>query len=348
VKFLWPDLLWLLLVLPLVVAAYVLMLRRKRRASVRYASLAMVRDAAQASGRLRRHVAPALFLTALAALLAAVARPTAMLTMPSQHETVILAMDVSGSMRANDVEPTRLAAAQAAAKAFVEDLPRNVRVGIVSFAGSASVVQPPTESREDLVAAIDRFQLQRGTAIGSAIIVSLATIFPKAGIDLESFAKRDRKAGRSIDAPDAAAQDGAAAKPAAPGSFPSAAIVLLTDGQRTAGPDAVEAARFAADRGVRVYTVGIGTTRGTTIGFEGWSMHVKLDEDTLKQIATVTRGDYFQAATAPELAKVYANLSTRLSVEKKESEITALFAAAGAVLAAVAAALSLLWYNRIL
>ncbi len=347
-KFLWPGLLWLLLAIPLAAAAYLLVLRRRRKLAARYASLAMVRAAAAAGGRFRRHVPPALFLLALVALVLAAARPVAVVTTPTRHETIILAMDVSGSMRANDVEPTRLAAAQAAAKTFIDKLPRSVRVGIVSFAGSASVVQPPTDSREDLVAAIDRFQLQRGTAIGSAIVVSLATIFPNAGIDLESLARRDRRKGRAIDVPDAGAQDGAELKTVAPGSYPSAAIVLLTDGQRTAGPDSIEAARFAADRGIRIYPVGIGTTKGTTISYEGWSMHVKLDEDTLKQIATITRGDYFLAGSAAELKKVYEGLTTRFSVEKKDTEITALFAAAGAALALVAAALSLAWYNRIL
>jgi Ca-activated chloride channel family protein len=348
VKFLWPGLLWLLLAIPLAVASYLLVLRSRKKTAVRYANLPMVRAAAAGASRFRAHAPPALFLLALVALLLAAARPAAVLMIPTENETIILAMDVSGSMRANDVEPTRLAAAQAAAKSFVEDLPNSVRVGIVSFAGSASVVQPPTRDREELVAAIDRFQLQRGTAIGSAIIVSLATIFPNAGIDLESFAKRERKQGRAIDAPAAGAQDGAEPKAVAPGSFPSAAIVLLTDGQRTAGPDSIAAARFAADRGVRIFTVGIGTTRGTTISYEGWSMHVRLDEDTLKEIATITRGDYFLAGSATELRKVYQTLTTRLSMEKKETEVTSLFAAAGAVLALLGAALSLLWFNRIL
>ena len=180
----WPDMLWLLLAVPLVVAGYLLMLRRKRRAAARYASLAMLKDAMGAGSRVRRHVPPVLFLLAFILMIVAIARPSAVVTMPSQHETIVLAMDVSGSMRATDVKPNRLSAAQAAAKAFVDDQPRTVKIGVVSFAATASLVQPPTQNREDIVAAIDRFQLQRGTAIGSALIVSLATIFPDAGIDL--------------------------------------------------------------------------------------------------------------------------------------------------------------------
>ncbi len=345
-KFLWPELLWLLLAVPLVVGAYLLLLRRRKKLAVRYASLSMVRDAIGKGHRFRRHVPPLLFLLALTALLLAVARPAAVITLPTQHETIILAMDVSGSMRATDVEPNRLAAAQSAAKAFIEDQPRSVRVGIVSFAGTAAVVQPPTHNREDLIAAIDRFQLQRGTAIGSGIVISLATLFPDAGIDLNSVGRKEKPRGSSLD--DAKKQDGPEFKPVPPGSYTSAAIILLTDGQRTTGPDSIAAAKLAADRGVRVFTVGIGTVSGATIGFEGWSMHVRLDEDTLKQIANITHGDYYYAGNAAELKKIYQGLTSRFSVEKKETEVTALFAAAGALLALLAAGLSLLWFNRIL
>jgi Ca-activated chloride channel family protein len=136
--------------------------------------------------------------------------------------------------------------------------------------------------------------------------------------------------------------------PVAPGSFPSAAIIMLTDGQRTTGVDPLEAAKMAADRGIRVYTVGIGTVDGETIGFEGWSMRVRLDEETLKQIAQKTSAEYFYAGTAQDLRKVYETLSSKLTVEKKETEISALFALAAAALALLSAGLSLLWFNRIL
>ncbi len=348
--FLWPETLWLLAALPALVAAYVLLLRRRKKAALRYASLNLVRDALGAGQRLRRHIPPVLFLLALAAMIAAVARPVGYVTLPSQYRTIILTMDVSGSMRATDVEPNRLAAAQAAAKAFVAEVPMNTRIGVVSFAGTASVVQAPTQSREDVVAAIDRFQLQRGTAIGSGIIVSLATIFPDAGIDVGSLiygrdAVRDSRRGIPSD-PAGKAQK--AFTPVPPGSHTSAVIILLTDGQRTTGPDSLEAAKMAAERGVRVYTVGIGTTSGEVIGFEGWSMRVRLDEQTLKQIANMTLGEYFYAGTATDLKKVYQTLNARVVMEKKQTEITALFAAAAAATALLSALLSLLWFNRIL
>ena len=340
--FVWPDFLWLLATLPALVLLYVWLLRRRKKNMVRYASLALVKQAAGRSAVWRRHLPPALLLLAIAALLVATARPLAIVTLPSQQETIILAMDVSGSMRAADVQPNRLVASQEAAKAFIKDLPRTARVGIVSFAGTAAVVQPPTQSREDLYAAIDRFQLQRATAIGSGIVLSLATLFPDAGIDLSQVT-----GARSM--PLAPGEKPHKEVPPVPrGSYGSGAIILLTDGQRTTGPDPMDAARMAADRGVKVYTVGIGTKEGETIGFEGWSMRVRLDEDTLKGIANLTRAEYFYAGTANDLKKVYQSLSTRLVVEKKETEITAFFAAAAAMLVMVAAGLSVAWFGRVL
>lgn len=347
--FLWPQFLWLLLLLPLLVAVYVWLLGRKKKMALRYASLSIVREAIGAGQSLRRHIPPLLFLLSLAAMLVASARPFAVVSLPSQHETIMLAMDVSGSMRATDVLPNRLVASQNAAKAFLADLPRNVRVGIVAFAGTAAVVQPPTLSREDLTAAIDKFQLQRGTAIGNGIVVSLGELFPDAGIDLESMEYGSgHQRGISLDQARKDSKDKKASTPVTPGSYTSGAIILLTDGQRTTGVDSLDAAKLAADRGVRVYTVGVGTVEGETIGFEGWSMRVRLDEETLKGIARATQAEYFYAGTAADLKKVYETLSSRLTVEKKETEISGLVALAAAALALLSAGLSLAWFNRIL
>ena len=339
--FAWPDLLWSLLALPLLVLLYWWLMHRRKKNTLRFASLSIVKQAMGKGPGWRRHVPPVLMLLALATLLFASARPRAVVTLPLQQETIILAMDVSGSMRATDVLPNRMVAAQEAAKAFLNDLPRNVRVGVVSFAGTAAVVQPPTQNREDIVAAIDRFQLQRGTAIGSGIVLSLATIFPDAGIDLSQITgQRNMPLGPGDKPPKEFT-------PVPPGSFTSAAIVLLTDGQRTTGPDPLDAAKMAADRGVKVYSVGIGTKEGETIGFEGWSMRVRLDEDTLKNVANLTRAEYFYAGTAADLKKVYQSLSSRMIVEKKETEITAIFAAAAAALVLLSAALSVWWFGRV-
>jgi Ca-activated chloride channel family protein len=350
VTFLWPQLLWLLLALPLLILMYVWLLRRRKQTALRYASLSIVREAMGKGPGWRRHVPPVLLLFAIATMLVASARPMATIVLPSNQQTIILAMDVSGSMRAEDVKPNRLVASQNAAKAFLAELPRHVKVGIVAFAGSAQVVQPITLSREDLVAAIDKFQMQRATAIGSAIVVSLSELFPEQRINLgdltysrntDPFAPK----GRALDQPK---PDDKVFTPVAPGSYTSAAIILLTDGQRTTGVDTNEAAKMAADRGVRVYTVGVGTVDGEIIGFEGWSMRVRLDEDSLKEVARVTQAEYYYAGTAENLKKVYETLSSRLTVEKKETEISGLLALAASILALLSAGLSVLWFNRIL
>ena len=300
-----------------------------------------------AGRRFRRHIPPLIFLLALTVLIFAMARPSAVVTLPTQHETVILAMDTSGSMRATDVEPSRIAAAQAAAKSFVADQPRRTRIAVVTFAGTAAVAQAPTDNREEILAAIDRFQLQRATAIGSGILVSLKVIFPDAEFDLRSSNPRhDSTRGAPLD--QARKPEKPAFKPVPAGSYGSAVIILLTDGQSNVGPDPIESARMAAERGVRIYTVGFGTAEGESLRFEGWSMRVRLNEEALKKIAELTQGEYYYAGSAADLKKVYQTLSARLVFETRETEITALFSAAAAVLALLAALLSVLWTNRIL
>ena len=327
--FLWPEMLWFFGVVPLLVLAYVLVLRKKSRLAVRYASLSILKSAMPGRS-LRRHVPPVLFLLAMIGMLFAVARPAAVISLPSQHDVVILAMDVSGSMRADDVKPTRLAAAQAAARSFVKDTPRSTRIGVVAFAGSAAVAQAPTGDREQIHAAIENLQLQNATAIGSGILVSLKAIFPEEDFEL-------RKPGTP-----------SVVKTVPAGSYGSAAIILLTDGQSTTGPDPVDAARLAAERGIRVYTVGVGTPEGQILTGEGWSIRVRLDEDALRAVADLTRGEYFFAGNALDLKQVYQTLTTRLVMEKRETEVTALFSAIAAALALVSAALSLLWFNRLI
>ena len=346
--FLWPDLLWLLAIVPLLVLLYLWLLHRRKAQALPYPGLALVRQAMGRGQGWRRHLPPLLFLLGLTALLLAAARPLAVLQLPSQHQTIILAMDVSGSMRATDVEPDRLTAAQNAAKAFIKDLPRHVRVGVVAFAGTAQLAQLPTQSHEDLIKAIDSFQLQRGTATGNGLMVALAALFPDAGIDIAALGGREAMRVRPIDEIARPEPDKPAFTPVAPGSYRSAAIIMLTDGQRTTGVDPMEAAQWAADRGVRVYTVGVGTVEGEIIGFEGWSMRVRLDEDTLKAVALRTNAEYFHAATAQDLRKVYETLSSRIAVETKETEVSALLALAGAALLLLAGGLSVWWFGRVL
>lgn len=348
--FLWPSFLWLLLLVPVLVAGYLALLRRKKKFALRYASLNIVKEAMGADQGIRRHIPPLLFLLALVLLITAIARPAAVVTLPSQYDTVILAIDVSGSMRATDVAPSRIAAAQAAVKSFVSEQPRNTRIGVVSFAGTAAVVQPPTFNRDDVLAALERLQLQRATAIGSGILVSLKMIFPDIEFDLNASNPRlsGSSPSRGVSLDKAAKGASPDFKPVAPGSYNSAAIILLTDGQTTTGPDPIEASKMAAERGIRVFTVGIGTVNGEIIGMEGWSMRVRLDEDTLKKIAGETMAEYFYAGTATDLTKVYKTLNSKLVLEKKATEITALFSALAAVFAVLSAMLSMLWFNRIM
>jgi Ca-activated chloride channel family protein len=354
-NFLWPEMLVLLIAVPLLALLYVWLLRRRKKNAVRYAGLALVREAMSGSQSLRRHLPPALFLVSLTAMIVAIARPTAVITLPSAHETVILAMDVSGSMRANDVAPSRMVAAQEAARAFIAAQPRSARIGVVTFGGTAALVQPPTRSHDDLLAAIERFELQRGTAVGSGLLVALKTIFPDAEFDLNGPDPRrsglrsaplrgsaGAGAGRGPESPAKPAPP-----PVAPGSYPSAVIILLSDGQTTTGPDPIASAWLAAERGVRVYTVGIGTPNGEILIGDGWSMRVRLDEEALKSIADITRGQYFYAGTADDLKKVYETLTSKVVLETRETEITAMFAAFAALTALLSALLSMLWFNRV-
>ena len=352
-QFHWPEMLWFLLLLPVAVLAYLAALRRRRRLAVSYPSLSLIRPALGTGPRVRRHIPPALLLLALACTLVGGARPTARVVLPADYMTLVLALDVSRSMLAQDVEPSRIQAAQAAVKSFLNQLPANVRVGVVSFAGNAQLVQQITDSRDDLVAAIDRFELQRGTATGSGLLVALNTLLPDAGIDLESvlYGSEFRgygsaAAGRPLERRDSPAAPKRELAPVPVGSYTAGAIVLLSDGRRTTGPDPLEAAKLAARLGVRVYTVAFGTPNGVVPGYEGWSFYARVDEETLQAVAKITGAEFFRAANAADLQQVYEHLSSRFALETRDTEVSALFAAAAFVLVLLAAGLSLRWYRR--
>jgi Ca-activated chloride channel homolog len=390
---LWPSMLWLLTVLPILILVYWWMLAKRRQSAARFANLETVWQVAAnanlglggvgAEGksgsrggignsfamRLRNHLPAFLLLLALASWLFAISRPQAALMLPSHVENIILAMDMSGSMRANDLLPSRLVAAQKAAKTFIADQPAHTRIGVVAIAAAAAVVQSPTENREELIESIDRLQPQRGTALGSGLIISLATLLPASGIDVDGFINNPRNranpsdpnrradpqirdpnrepgrdANQSSSKPSLPKPD-----PVPPGSNSSAAIVLLSDGLSNVGPDPIKAAEIAADYGVRVFTVGIGTTEGTSLTVDGWTSRVRLDEEALQKIAAVTHAEYFRAGNANELKKIYQYLSARLTLEKKTpTEVTSLFIGFGAALAMLAALLSMWWFNRVL
>ncbi len=343
--FLAPEFLWLLPIVPGLVLLYLWLLRRKRKLALRYASLAVVKLAMAGGPGWRRHLPPALILAAIGLGLLAASRPLSIIPLPSSSATIILAIDVSLSMRATDVKPNRLVAAQEAAKAFLQELPPEIKVGIVTFAGSTQLVQAPTLNRESLVSAIDRFQMQRGTAVGNAVVVSLATLFPDEGIDLGEMTFGNPSHGKSLDDKNKRAKK--EFTPVAPGSYESAAIILLTDGRRTTGIDTEAAAKMAADRGVRVYAVGLGTVDGAVPAYDSWTaIYMKLDEPSLRAVAQTTQGEYYYAGDAETLKNVYAKLSSRVQVEKKETELSALLALMAAGLSIAAATLSLLWFKQ--
>lgn len=342
-SFAWPGLLWLLLALPLLVLFYLWQWRRQRRQWLRYAGLDMVAGALGRQRAWRTHLPPLIFLAGLGAMLVAVARPTAVLTLPVAEQTIVLAMDISGSMRATDVAPSRLAAAQAAARSFVEALPQDTRVGLVAFAATAALVQAPTREHEAVAAAVGRLQLQRGSAVGSGMVLALATLLPEAGIDLSLL---DGEDGVPLRRP--AGEAAATRAPVAPGSYRHGAIILLTDGERTVGIEPELAARLAADHGVRVYPVAVGSSEGGVVAYDGWSMRVRLDEAALKAIADTTRGEYFVATSADALQRIYRQLGRKLTLQQRTTEVSALFSAAGAALMLVAAVLSMIWFRRVL
>jgi len=397
--FLWPTMLWLLLAVPLL--ALTAWWVGRRRASIRHAYPGLGRvagggDARGVQGRRRRgpRLPWVLYLIGLTALFVAAARPSAVVMVPRLNQTVLLALDASLSMRAGDVKPSRLEAVQGAARRFIESQPADTRIGVISFAATASVVQMPTVVRADTLAAVDRLSLQRGTAIGSAILVALGVLFPQEDFERMLTPGSGATAGNAGSAgsagsagggnrPGAAGGTGAEGREGReganvlpnlpgssganlqrsdlqrrdrasrmervePGSHDSAAIVVITDGQSTVGPLPAEAARLAADAGVRVYTVGVGTPGGEVIEGDGWKVRVKLDDSVLKDVASQTRGEFFLAESAADLNRISRSLGTRFVLERKETEISSWFTAAGALLILVATLLSLRRSNRIL
>jgi len=345
--FIWPQAFWLLILVPVSILIYWWMLKRRRINTVPFSSLKVVKQAMHWRSSIRRHIPPSMLLLAMIFGIIGLSRPTATISLPADYMTLVLAIDVSRSMLAEDIKPNRIKAAQLAVKEFIELLPRDIRVGIVSFAGTAQLVQAVTESRIDLVEAVDRFQLQRGTATGSGLLLALATLMPDAGINLESSIY-----GENFGRPDPAKQLEPKKiipqhQPVPPGSYSAGAIVLLSDGRRTTGLDPLEVARKVSQYGVKVYTVAFGTPDGFIPGYDGYSFYAKVDEEALQAIAKITQGEFFRASNGDDLKQIYEHLSSKFRIETKESEITVIFAAISLVLILGALCTSLLWFKRI-
>jgi Ca-activated chloride channel family protein len=330
---LWPSSLFLLVVLPLLIGLYLLIQRRRRKYALRYSSLSLVREAVTAQSRVRRYLPLALFLLALTSLVLAFTRPVTVAQVPYGQATVVLALDVSGSMRQRDILPSRLRAAQDAALSFIDRKLSSNQIGVVAFAGYAQLVQPPTSDINDLRSAIKGLNIGRGTAIGGGILEALDTIAEQ----------------NSDVAPSSSGSSLGSEVPPVTGGPPEYMpdiVVLLTDGVYTTGPPPLEAAQQAVDRGVRVYTIGFGTKEGqpNSNDFGGRRWNRGIDEETLQEIAAMTGGEYFSASSAGELQQVFESLPTYLKLKKETTEISVLFAAAGALLLASALILSQLWH----
>lgn len=332
-SFLWPYALLSLLATPLLVLGYLRAQRRREQLLAARGALGLVQNAAgQAPGR-RRHLPYALLLGGVILLCLALARPEAQLRLPHIEGVVLLAFDVSGSMAAEDLKPTRMEAARMAAMEFVERQPPGVQVGVVAFSESGFTVQPPTTDRAAVLATLQRLQPERGTSLASGILTALNTIF---ATPEPSGAVYSNLTPTPTPTP----------TPAPPGSYASAAIVLLSDGENTAPPDPLEAARIAADRGVRIYTVGVGSPAGVNIVIDGLTYHTRLDEAMLQTIAEMTAGAYYNAQTEEELSAIYEALELELVVKPQRTEITALFAGVAMLFILSGGLLSMLWFGR--
>jgi Ca-activated chloride channel family protein len=333
-SFVWPSLLLFLLCVPLLVLLYWLVQRRRRRFAARFGSLGLVHDALGSGPGLRRHIPSIIFLGGLTLLLISLARPHATLNLPRVEGTVILTFDVSGSMAANDLKPTRMEAAKAAASQFVGNQPASVLVGVVAFSDGGISVQAPTADREKTLATIERLVPRRGTSVGNGILVALNTIAVDAGdppiLNTSSLA--------APQTPTAAPQ----------GWYPSAVIVLLSDGENNENPDPTLAADLAADLGVRIYTIGIGTVNGAVLDIEGFTVVSQLNEPMLQQVSSISGGEYYNAGNEEELRRIYNDLEPKLTIKPEEIEVTSIFAGIAILVFLVGGALSLLWFGRVL
>ncbi len=355
-QLLWPTFLYLLVLAPLILVAYIWILRRRTRSAIRYSSLSLVREALPRQSRWKRHVPFALFLLALISLIVALSRPVTITSLPTNQTTIILAIDVSRSLCSTDIQPSRIQAAQAAALSFIRQQKSNTQIGIVAFSTFAEVIQPPTTDQELLDTAVESLLVGRRTAIGSAILTSI-----------DAISEVDKNVAPS----ETASSSGNQPAPVPKGAYVPDIIVLLTDGVSNTGPLPLDAAQQAADRGIRVYTIGFGTNQGSEFPFcdqqlqsnepfgsgqfsgggvppfgfgFGGGFRRGIDETTLRQIASLTGGTYYSASSAGELQHVFQNLPTYLITKHEITEISVAFVAIGALFAVLAILLSLLWH----
>jgi Ca-activated chloride channel family protein len=333
-SFIWPVMLFSLVLIPLFIVIYLNAQRRRRRLVANFGNLGFTQGTTARKPGTRRHIPPLVSLFGLAILLVALARPQTIVSLPKVEGTVMLAFDVSGSMSADDLKPTRIEAAKAAARDFVEKQPSSVQIGVVAYSDNGFSVQIPTNEKDTILASIDRLSPERGTSVGNGILSSLKAIDQSLQPPPLVYSNRTPTVAPTP-------------TPVPKGTYTSAVIVLLTDGDNNESPDPLAAAQTAADRGVRIYTVGIGSTAGTTIHVNGFTVHTALDEATLKQISQMTGGEYFNAESAQDLLKIYDNLDPQLIIQPEKMEITSLFAGASILVLMIGGTFSLLWFSRV-
>lgn len=333
-SFIWPTMLLLLILVPLFVLLYLGLQQRRRRMVAMYSNFGLVQGAGKRVTGMRRHVPAALFLIALTILIVALARPQTVVSLPRLEGTVILAFDVSGSMAADDLKPTRMEAAKTAARAFVEQQPDTVQIGVVSFSEGGFSTQAPTNDQTAILSAINRLSIQRGTSLGRGIESALNTIAVGNGEPPLTLSTREQT---TTPTPE----------PVAAGSDPSTVIVLLTDGENTQAPDPLESAQMAADRGIRIHTIGIGSTEGAILKLDGFTVRSRLDEVTLQQIADLTEGTYSNATNEEDLEAIYDKIEPEFVVKPQKTEVTAVFAGAAILVMMIGGMLSLLWLGRL-
>lgn len=332
-SFVWPTLLFSLLLVPVLLYVYFRMQQRRKDLATKFGALGVVRDSRGRGPGTQQHIPSMMFLGGIAVLLVSMARPQATVSVPRLEGTVILTFDISGSMAATDLQPSRMEAAKVAATQFVKNQPSSVLIGVVAFSDGGVSVQAPTDNREETLATINRLVPRRSTSIANGILVALNTIVVSEGAQpiLQS----------------SPAGENPEPVPQPQGWYPSHVIVLLTDGENTAPPDPITAADLAADLGVRVYTVGIGSPQGVDLEVDGFTVHTQLDEGMLRSISMTTGGQYYNATNEEQLIRIYNDLEPKLSIKKEDMEITSLFAGFGMLVFLMGGALSLFWFGRV-
>jgi Ca-activated chloride channel homolog len=335
-SFIWPTMLYLLLLIPLAVFLYVRLQRQHQRFAANLGSFGALQETGGRKPGFRRHVPALFFLLALALLLAALARPQTRIMTPHVTGTIILGFDVSGSMAADDFKPTRMEAAKAAAREFVQSQPASVQIGVVSFSDNGFSIQPPTNDQAAILASINRLSPTRGTSLGNGILTCLNTIAVSlSGGPAPSIYTNLTPAPTP------------SPTPVPEGIYSPAAIVLLTDGENNESPDPLQAAQTAAERGVRIYVIGIGSPEGATLQIEGFQVHTQLNEALLQEMAQITNGAYYNAATEEDLKKIYGSIVPQLILKAENTEVTSVFAGAGILSLLIGGIISLLWFSRL-